>query len=152
MGSQFGSMLREWPSCPLLAGDGGVASLSSVGGAPGLHPLPAARRPGGALLPHHVAPGPAPAGWPVRGRAGQTRDWLAPLAVPPPDLAAEPRRLLLPGLPVGQGEGAPGRPAGGAGAGGGPPQRLLRHAGSVSDPAGNCGIALREHQPTRHRR
>lgn len=73
-------------------------------------------------------------------------DRLEALALSSHHLAAQPGCLFLHGLPVGQGEGSSGGPEGGAGAGGGPSQQLSGHVGSVSNPAGNGGVPVREHQ------
>lgn len=136
-------IIRPFGDCTLF--------LSS-GHHPGQHPLPSTHHPGGPFLPHHLASRPATTGRPVRGGARSSRHGLAALALPPDHLAAEPGRLLLPGLPVGEGQRSQGKPEGGAGAGGGAPQRLPGHAGSVSDPAGDGGVAVGEHQPAGHRR
>lgn len=95
---------------------------------------------------------PAAIGRPVRGGALSAHQGLAALALPPDHLLAEPSCLLLPGLPVGEGERSQGRPEGGAGAGGGASQQLSGHDGSVSNRAGNGGVPVGEHQPAGHRR
>lgn len=99
-----------------------------------------------------MASGPATNGRPVRGGALPAGRGLAALALPPHRLVPEPGCLLLPGFPVGEGQGSQGGPEGGAGAGGGASQRLPGHAGSVPGPAGHGGVALGEHQPAGHRR
>lgn len=53
---------------------------------------------------------------------------------------------------MGEGQGSQGRPQGGTSTGGGAPQQLHGHAGSVSNPAGDSGLAVGEHQFARHRR
>lgn len=126
--------------------------LPDPGHHPGQHPLPSAHRPGVRFLPRRVAFRPASIGRPLWGGARTADQGLAALALSPDHLAAEPSCLPLPGLPVGQGQGSPGGPEGGSGAGGGASQRLSGHAGSVSVPAGDGGVAVGEHQPAGHRR
>lgn len=121
-----------------------ASSLS--GHHPGQHPLPTSHHISVSLLPHRVAPRSAPIGWPVWRGMLSAGHGLEALALSPHRLAAEPGRLLLYGLPVDQGEGSAGGAEGGASAGGGPSQQLSGHVGSVSDPAGNGGVAVREHQ------
>lgn len=124
----------------------------SPGRHPRQRPLPRPHPPGVSPLPHHVARCPAAIGRPVRGGALSTGKGLAPLALPLGHLVAEPSRLLLPGLLLGEGERSQGGPEGGAGAGGGAPQRLSGHAGSVSNRAGDGGVAVGERQPAGRRR
>lgn len=135
------------PSCNIRH-----VSFWSPGHRPRQHPLPNPRHPGGPPLPHHVAHRPTTNGRPVRGGALQTRRGLAPLAPPPDHLVAEPGHLLRTGLLLGEGERSHGGPEGGAGAGGGSAQQLSGHAGTVSDPAGDGGVAVGEQQPAGHRR
>jgi len=99
-----------------------------------------------------VAPRPAPIGRPVGGGSRPARRGLAALAAPPGHEAAEPLRLLLPGLPVGGGQRSQGRPEGGAGAGGGAAQHLPGHGGAGADRAAHGGVAVGEHRAADHRR
>lgn len=127
--------------------NGALSFTSSLSGHHlGQHPLSPSHHLGVSLLPHHVAPCSAPTSRPVRRRMLSAGHGLAALALSPHHLAAEPGRLLLHGLSVGQGEGSAGGPEGGTGAGGGPSQQLFWHVGSVSGPAGSGGVAVREHQ------
>lgn len=123
---------------------------------PGYHPrqrpLSCPHPPGISSLPHHVAYCPAAIGRPVRGGSLSTGQGVAPLALPLGHLVAEPSRLLLPGLLLGEGERSQGGPEGGAGAGGGASQQLSGHAGSLSNRAGDGGVAVGERQPAGHRR
>ena len=127
-------------------------AVCSSGRPPGQLPVPSTRRRGSHVVPRRLASGSVTAGRPVGGGARPARHRLAPLALPPDDLGAEPRRLLLPGLPVGEGQRSPGRSEGGSGAGGGAAQRLPGHDGSVSDSAGHGAVAVGELQPAGRRR
>lgn len=91
-------------------------------------------------------------GRPVRGGTLSPRQGLEALVPPPDRLVAEPGCLLVPGLPVGEGQRSQGGPEGGAGAGVGASQRLSGHGGSADNPAGNGGVAVGELQPAGHRR
>ena len=88
---------------------------------------------------------PTAIGRPFCGGALTTRNGLEALVFPSDRPVSEPSRVLLPGFPVGEGQRSQGWPEGGAGSGGGAPQQLPRHAGSVYNPPGNGGVAFGEH-------